>query len=141
MNHTKPVIYMADDDADDRYYMRQSLQEAYPAVTIVEAEDGSELLDMLETGSREPVPQPVHLVLLDMNMPKMNGIEALMAIKANPLLQHIPIVMLSTSAEPTLMDTAYRKGASGYVKKPDTYAQMGQVARSISSFFSNLAAN
>lgn len=131
MNYANTVIYMADDDADDRYFMRQSLQEVYPSVTIIEAEDGSDLLTMLDTWSREPAPQPVHLILLDLNMPKMNGLEALMALKANPSLRHIPAVILSTSAEPLQMATAYRSGASKYLKKPASYADLVQVAQSI----------
>ncbi|GAB3227836.1 response regulator [Spirosoma arcticum] len=132
MDYANTVIYMADDDADDRYFMRLSLQEVYPAVTIVEAEDGSDLLTMLDTWSREPAPQPVHLILLDVNMPKMNGLEALMALKANPLLRHIPAVMISTSAEPAQMAMAYRSGASKYLKKPASYADLVQVAQSMS---------
>ena len=118
MDYAKTVIYMADDDADDRFFLRQSLQEVYPSVRVVEAQDGSELLDMLDTWSQQSAPQPVNLILLDMNMPKLNGLEALRAIKANPLLRHIPTVILSTSAEPAQLDTAYRSGANGYLKKP-----------------------
>ncbi|GAB2553542.1 response regulator [Spirosoma areae] len=141
MNYAKTVIYMADDDADDRYFMRQSLQEVYPSVTIVEAEDGSDLLTMLDIWSQEPAPQPVHLILLDVNMPKMNGLETLSAIKTNPLLRHIPAVMFSTSAEPAQMATAYQNGASKYLKKPASYADLVQVAQSISGCLLGVAAD
>ena len=138
MDYAKAVIYMADDDADDRFFLRQSLQEVYPSVRVVEAQDGSELLDLLDIWSQQPVSQPVNLILLDMSMPKLNGLEALRAIKANPLLRHIPTVMLSTSAEPAQLDTAYRSGASGYLKKPSSYAHLTQLVQSISDC---LAAN
>ncbi|MCK8495606.1 MULTISPECIES: response regulator [Spirosoma] len=134
MDYAKTVIYMADDDADDRYFMRQSLQEVYPWVTVVEAQDGSELLTLLDTWSQQPAPQPVHLILLDVNMPKVNGLEALRAIKANPLLRHIPAVMLSTSVEPAQMATAYQNGASMCLEKPHTYAHLNQISRSVSGF-------
>lgn len=132
MDYAKTVIYMADDDDDDRYFLRQSLQEVYPSVTVVEAQDGGELLNLLNTWSQEPVPQPVHLILLDWNMPKLNGLEALMAIKANPLLRHIPTVIISTSAELAQQDMAYQSGASGYLKKPTSYSHLNQLVRSVS---------
>jgi CheY-like chemotaxis protein len=135
MSGAETVIYMADDDADDRYFMRRSLEEAYPSATIVEAEDGSDLLTLLTDWSLLPNAHPVHLILLDVNMPKMNGFEALTAIKANPLLRHIPAVMLSTSAEPAQMVLARKNGASAYLEKPSDYAHLGQIARDLSSSF------
>ena len=141
MNHAQTVIYVADDDADDRYFIRQSLQQVYPSVTVVEAQDGSELLMLLDTWSREPAPQPVHLILLDVNMPITNGLEALTAIKTNPLLRHIPAVMLSTSAEPAQVARAYRTGASAYLEKPVSYAHMNQIARSVGTYFLGAAAD
>lgn len=141
MDYAQTVIYMADDDADDRYFMRQSLQKVYPLVTVVEAQDGSELLTLLDTWSQQPAPQPVHLILLDVNMPKMNGLEALTVIKANPLLRHIPAVMLSTSAEPAQVATAYQTGARGYPEKPVSYAHMNQIARSVGDYFLGAAAD
>lgn len=141
MDSSELVIYMADDDDDDRYFMRQSLQKVYPSVTIVEAEDGSELINLLDTWSQEPAPQPVHLILLDMNMPRMNGLEALKTIKANPLLRHIPTVILSTSAEPTQMATAYQNGASRYIKKPASYSQLDQIVQAVGVDYLKAAAN
>lgn len=132
MDYAKTVIYMADDDEDDRYFLRQSLQEIYPSVTVVEAEDGRGLLNLLNTWSQQSTPQPVHLILLDWNMPKLNGLEALKAIKSNPLLRHIPTVMISTSSEPAQLATAYQSGASGYLQKPTSYSHLTQLVRSIS---------
>lgn len=140
MDYSKTVIYMADDDADDRYYMRQSLRNIYPAVTIVEAQDGSELMEMLVSWSREPTHQPVHLILLDVNMPKMNGLEVLTALKANPLLCHIPAVMVSTSDEAVLIDTAYQNGASGYLKKPMSYSHLDQITKAVGIYFEGTTA-
>lgn len=141
MNLSNTVIYMADDDDDDRYLMRRSLQQINPAMTIVEAEDGSELLALLDTWSRESVPRPVHLILLDMNMPKMNGLEALMAIKSNPLLRHIPTLMLSTSAEPEQVAMAYQNGISGYIKKSSASSDIDLVAQAINIRYLDTVAN
>ncbi|MVM35690.1 response regulator [Spirosoma sp. HMF4905] len=141
MNYAKTVIFLADDDEDDRYFLRQSLQEVYPSVRVVEAQDGSELLNLLDAWSQQPAPQPVHLILLDWNMPKLNGLEALMAIKASPWLRHIPTVILSTSAESTQQNRAYRSGASGYLQKPASYAHLNQLVRSVSSCLVGAAAD
>ncbi|MVM36182.1 response regulator [Spirosoma sp. HMF4905] len=135
MNEANIVIYMADDDADDRYFMRQSLQHVYPSVTIVEAIDGAELLELLGNWSRVPKAQPIQVILLDMNMPKLNGLETLTALKANPLLRHIPAVILSTDAQPAQIVTAYKAGASRYLEKPVSYSGLDQIARTIRSCF------
>lgn len=126
MNLSKALIYIADDDADDRYFMRQSLQEIHPSVTIVESENGDELLSLLDALSQGP-----DLILLDMNMPKVNGLEALMAIRENPLLRHTPTVMISTSAEPMEVANAYRLGINGYIRKATTHAYANQIAQAI----------
>ncbi|GAB4022743.1 response regulator [Spirosoma migulaei] len=135
MDDTNPVIYMADDDADDRYFMRQSLQHVHPAVTIVEAKDGTELLTLLSNWSQTPTAQPIQVILLDMNMPKLNGLETLMALKANPLLRHIPAVILSSDAQPAQIAIAYQAGASQYLEKPISYSGLDQIAQNIRSCF------
>lgn len=128
---------MADDDADDRYVMHKALREAVPSVTLVEADNGDDLLVLLDAWSQGPVRAPVHLILLDMNMPKVNGLEVLMAIRSNPALRHIPTVMLSTSAEPDQVAVAYQHGVNGYIQKPTTYRHMGQIAQAIKICFLN----
>ncbi|MFD2938281.1 response regulator [Spirosoma flavum] len=139
MNFPGKVIYMADDDADDRYIMHEALKQVDPLVTIIEAGDGGDLLAMLESWSQQPSPQPVHLILLDMNMPKVNGLETLTAIKANPVLRHIPAVMISTSAEPAQVVAAYQHGINGYIQKPVTQSHMNQIAQAIKICFLNTA--
>ncbi len=139
MNTFKSVIYMADDDADDRYFIRQALQSSDPALTVIEAEDGSDLLMMLDLWSREPTPRPVSLILLDMNMPKSNGLETLLALKANPAFRHIPTVMISTSALPTQVAAAYRHGINSYIQKPASSFDMNQIAQAIRVCFLDAA--
>ncbi len=139
MNLSKSVIYMADDDADDRHFIRTAFQTVDPSVTIVEAEDGGDLLTMLNEWTQSPVSLPVHLILLDMNMPRFNGMETLLALKANPMLRHIPAVMISTSAEPTLVMAAYENGINGYIKKPASFQELGQIAQALKICFLDAA--
>ncbi|QHV98686.1 response regulator [Spirosoma endbachense] len=139
MNLAKTVIYVVDDDADDRYFLRKSFQESDPSVTIVEAEDGGHLLAMLDTWSQGVTPPPVHLILLDMNMPKVNGLEALTAIKANPILRHIPTVMISTSAEPAQVAQAYENGINSYIQKPSSSFNLDLIVQAIKVCFLDAA--
>ena len=129
---SKALIYLADDDADDRYFMRKSLLETDTSMTSVEAEDGRKLLSLLDTLSQGP-----DLILLDMNMPKLNGLETLMAIRENPLHRHIPTLMIATSAEPREVENAYRSGINGYIKKSASYAHTDQIAQAIRVCFLN----
>src|SRR4028118_1452653 len=117
-NSFKTVIYLADDDQDDLDLMREALREVNPKVTIVEAKNGHDLMTLLTAWSFQGNSSPINLILLDMNMPKVNGLEALKAIRANPLLSHIPTVMLSTSADPQEIAIAYQSGINGYIQKP-----------------------
>lgn len=133
---------MADDDrnggpTDGRYFIRQAIHATDPSVTIVEAEDGDHLLTLLNNWSQELTPQPVHLILLDMNMPKSNGLETLLALKANPVLQYIPTVLFSTSAHPTQIAIAYQRGINSYIQKPSSYADLKPIAQALQICFLN----
>ncbi|MCY7355983.1 MAG: response regulator [Rudanella sp.] len=135
MNYSKSVVYVADDDADDRYFIREAIQGVDPSVTIVEAKDGADLLALLHSRTKEPTPQSVNLILLDMNMPKMNGLEALVAIKADPALRHIPTVMISTCIHPGQVAAAYQYGINSYIQKPTSSFDLGQVAHALKVCF------
>lgn len=124
----------------DRYFLRKALENNDPSVTIVEAENGEDLLAMLDSWSQESASPPVHLILLDMNMPHVNGLEALTVIKANPLLRHIPTVMISTSADPDQVAAAYRNGLNSYIQKPDSYAHIEQIVQAMSVCFLDTSA-
>ena len=130
---------MADDDADDRYFIHQALQEADPSVTFIEAEDGQCLLNFLHNGTHGSASQPVSLILLDMNMPRSNGLETLIALKANPALRHIPTVMISTSAQPDQVAAAYQNGISSCIKKPISFPDLTNIAKALKICFLDAA--
>lgn len=135
MKATASVIYMADDDPDDRFFIRQAIHNADPSVTIVEAEDGDQLLTLLDKLSQESTPHPVKLILLDMNMPRLNGLETLQILKANPAFQHIPTVMFSTSAHPAQVSVAYQKGINSYIQKPVSCLDLTPIAQALKVCF------
>ena len=114
------VVLYADDDPEDRMLARDALEEAKSGNELRFVEDGEELLDYLchrgrFNGRNAPTPD---IILLDLNMPKKDGREALREIKENPRLRHIPVIVLTTSkAEEDILRT-YDLGVSSYISKP-----------------------
>jgi two-component system response regulator len=137
MNFSPVNILMADDDADDRELMKEALQENNLAGMLRFVEDGAELLDYLYRKgkfSSGDAPRP-ELILLDLNMPKVDGREALKRIKSDPGLRRIPVVILTTSrAEQDILST-YDLGVNSFISKPTQYADLIQVAKQISHYW------
>ena len=139
MNHCKPItILMADDDADDRLMAQEALEEARLANELSCVEDGEELLDYLERRgkytalSQTPLPG---LILLDLNMPKKDGREALQEIKANPALRRIPIVVMTTSkAEEDILRT-YDLGVNSFIVKPVAFESLVEVMKALGRYW------
>ncbi|MBE9462605.1 response regulator [Dyadobacter subterraneus] len=111
------TIFLADDDADDRFLIKEAIREVDSEIKVIEAENGFELLTLMEeSGEADSA-----IVVLDMNMPKMNGLETLDAIRSIPHLSMIPAVMLSTSSDSSFAQLAYKAGISIYLTKPDSF--------------------
>ena len=127
----KPItILLADDDEDDRMLARDALKESRLANDLHMVKDGEELMDyLLRRGAYEALadsPRP-GLILLDLNMPKMDGREALKAIKSNASFRRIPVVVLTTSkAEEDIYQT-YDLGANSFITKPVMFASLVKV--------------
>jgi CheY-like chemotaxis protein len=123
------TILLADDDADDRMMAAEALEEALVKNPLVCVEDGVELLDYLfGTGQYEyPRPAPPGLILLDLNMPRVDGREALARIKADPGLRRIPIVILTTSQAEEDIFRTYDLGVNSFVTKPVTFTELVDV--------------
>ena len=125
MSMNKPItILIADDDPDDRMMMPEAFAENRIANQIEFVEDGEELIDFLRREgkyhNRELAPEP-GLILLDLNMPRKDGREALRELKSDPKLCRIPVVVLTTSrAEEDIIKT-YGLGVSSFVTKPLTF--------------------
>lgn len=121
------TIVLADDDPDDRELAMDAFKECHLANQVHFVEDGEQLMDyLLRRGKYEDLKdQPLPgLVLLDLNMPRKDGREALREIKANPDLRRIPIVVLTTSkAEEDILRT-YDLGVNSYVTKPVTFQSL-----------------
>lgn len=125
--HKIPIsILICDDDEDDRVLTQQALETAHISNALNFVEDGEQLLDFLyqrgpyagETGA---APRP-GLILLDLNMPKVDGREALKVIKGDPTLRDIPIVVLSTSRLDEDIVRSYQLGVNSFISKPVTFS-------------------
>ena len=134
----KPVvILMADDDADDRLLAKDALAECGMPGEIHFVENGEELVDYLHKRGKFaalPSPRP-GIILLDLNMPRKDGREALREIKADPSLRRIPVVILTTSRADTDIGKAYDLGANSFIAKPASFDSLVEVMKSICRYW------
>jgi CheY-like chemotaxis protein len=125
--HKIPItILVCDDDEDDRMLTQQALEQAHISNALQFVEDGEQLLDYLYqrgayAGETGKAPRP-GLILLDLNMPKMDGREALKVIKGDKTLCDIPVVVLSTSRFDQDIIRSYQLGVNSFISKPVTFS-------------------
>jgi len=123
---------MADDDMEDRMIVKQSFKEIYPADQVDFAEDGMELLSVLDR-SRTLQMLPT-VILLDLNMPRLNGVETLRKLKDVPEYNNIPVVIFSTAVNDMQRDECLLLGAKHYITKPATYDEATKIIHFIHNF-------
>ena len=132
------VILMADDDEEDLMLAQSALAACRLANDLHCVRNGEELLDYLcrrgEYAELEKSPRP-GLILLDLNMPRKDGREALREIKANPDLRHIPIVILTTSKAEEDVYRTYDLGANSYITKPVTFTSLVEVMQGLGRYW------
>ncbi|MFF1872450.1 response regulator [Streptomyces sp. CB03911] len=129
-------VLLVEDDVADAMLIEEALFEQGMARTIVKAEDGVAALEHL----RENVARYPDLIILDLNMPRMNGRELLEVLKADEQLKLIPIVVLTTSAAPEDVSGAYHRHANAYVTKPVNLDDFTRAVQSIDNFYLETAA-
>lgn len=130
----QPAVLMADDDAEDCWLANEAFAESGTQVAFFCVEDGLELMDYLakhgaENGSRG-LPD---LILLDLNMPLKDGREALVEIKADASLKHIPIVVLTTSQAEKDIAFTMKAGAESFITKPATFDEWVKTMKSLAA--------
>jgi CheY-like chemotaxis protein len=135
----KPVVFlMADDDPDDRLLIKEAFQESLISNSIYFVEDGVELLDYLRHQDKftDPNDAPApDLILLDLNMPRKDGREALVEIKSDPHLRYIPVVVLTTSKAEEDIIRSYDIGAASYITKPVTFDGLVNAIRGLGHYW------
>ncbi len=131
-------ILIADDDAEDRMLIREALEESRLRNPVHFVENGEQLMDFLQnTGvfsDKEKYPLP-GLILLDLNMPKKDGREALKEIKNDHRLRAIPVIILSTSKAEEDIIRSYGLGVSSFITKPVSFASLVDIMRTLNKYW------
>jgi CheY-like chemotaxis protein len=137
--HARPVtILMADDDPDDRLLTREAFEESRLANDLRFVEDGEELMDYLKRRGKysDPASSPrPSLILLDLNMPRKDGREALKEIKEDPQLRQIRVVVLTTSKAEEDIYRSYDLSAASYITKPVTFTALAEAVRTLGKYW------
>jgi two-component system response regulator len=133
---TKPIV-MADDDEGDRLLTKKAMEINLVPNPFVAVANGEQLLDYLYRrgkflGLDSPLPC---FILLDLNMPRIDGREALRVIKSDEKLKNIPVVILTTSRSPEDLIGSYDMGANSYIAKPNTYEELVKIVRSLKEYW------
>jgi CheY-like chemotaxis protein len=134
----KIVILMADDDEDDRLLAEEAFKESRIRNDLRFVNDGENLMDYLykrgDYSKPGSAPRP-GLILLDLNMPKKDGREALEEIKAHNSFRHIPVVILTTSRDEADILRSYNVGANSFIVKPVTFESLVEVIKLIGRYW------
>jgi CheY-like chemotaxis protein len=139
MKNGGPItILMADDDPDDCKMAKEALEESRLANDFRFVEDGEELVDYLHRRGKyaDPVNSPLPgLILIDLNMPRKDGREALKEIKTDPNLRQIPVVVLTTSESEEDIFCSYDLGANSYITKPVKFESLIDIIKTLGRYW------
>lgn len=138
----KKSILIADDDADDREMLKTAFEESDVKQSLCFVGNGEELMDYLRRNGKyadeQKYPFP-RIILLDLNMPKKDGREALKEIKTDNHLRLIPVIVLTTSTEEKDILTSYELGVNSYVIKPVTYKGLLELTRTFQRYWLDIS--
>ncbi len=132
------IILMADDDDDDYLLTKKALQESKLLNQLCRVKDGEELLDYLRHSGEYAEHPECHrpgIILLDLNMPKKDGREALREIKSDPELKNIPVVVFTTSKAEEDVYKSYQLGVNSFITKPVTFDGLLQVMKTLGKYW------
>ena len=133
---TEKIILLIEDNPDDELLTRRAFQKNNILNTVVVAHDGAEALDMLlgSGAEREPMPPPA-VILLDLNLPKISGLEVLRRLRSDDRTRLLPVVILTSSREEQDLIEGYRLGANSYVRKPVDFAEFLSATRQLGLYW------
>ncbi len=131
------IILLVEDNADDVELARRAFEKTNIASTLVVVRDGQEALDYLLAGGPGAVLAPItpDVVLLDLKLPKIDGLEVLRRIRADEKLKRLPVVILTTSNEEKDLIDSYDLGANSYVRKPVDFLTFVEAARQLGTYW------
>jgi CheY-like chemotaxis protein len=119
-------VWLVDDDEDDLFLMQTALQRAAPSLTIKTLQDGDELLPELVRSAMLP-----ELILLDLNMARMGGLQALSLLRTDVRYDKLPVVVMTTSTNPADRIQSETLGANDFYSKPDQFEYLTQLCRQV----------
>lgn len=128
-------ILLVEDNPDHEMLTVRALKKAHVLNQIVVAHDGAEALDLLFGGAGQTAPANPEMVLLDLKLPKVDGLEVLQKLRANPLTRLIPVVVLTSSDEEKDVAASYRLGANSYVCKPVDFSEFMDATRQLGLYW------
>ena len=140
MGNTESLIHihMCDDDPDDRLLFEDAISEANLMNEVSFTEDGQQLMDFLNRQGdyqHQLEKELPDIILLDLNMPRKDGREALKEIKDNTKFRHIPVVILTTSKHEEDVFKSYDLGANSYITKPVTFEKLVELVKQLSAYW------
>ena len=134
MKNQKNIIFIVDDDPDDRQIILDAFIENDFNIDYVFIENGDQLIESLNTSPKEQYPS---LILLDLNMPGMMGLQVLKELKANRNWKGIPVIILTTSTLDKDREASYDMGASCFLRKPVAFEELATITSSIVNLWFN----
>ncbi len=139
MNRDPVEILLAEDNEDDIVIVQEAFADAKLVNIMITVRDGEDALNYLRREGRYTRVRLPGLVLLDINMPKKNGFEVLEAIKRDPVLRSLPVIMLTTSDREEDIVRCYKSGACSYIRKPVDLAQFIQMIKQFELYWTLIA--
>ena len=136
----KPRVVLAEDNVDHAFFTTRAFQEAHgDDLEIRTVTDGVELMDLLhQRGDYSDFERP-HLLVLDLKMPKKNGLEVLAEMQERPELRSIPVVVLTSSDRPEDISASYSNGANSYVTKPASLTGLREGVGELAKYWMDVA--
>ena len=133
------VILIADDDSDDCYLIRLAFEDCKIDNPIVFLKNGLEVVDYMKQQEEIIEEKSVGLIILDLNMPKMDGRETLSSLKSNPFWRKVPVIVMTTSNVNEDVDRCYDLGVNSYITKPNSYEGLNDAIRTMVKLWLNYA--
>jgi CheY-like chemotaxis protein len=135
MSHKPVMIMLADDDPDDRLLVKEAFDESNLLNPLLTVEDGEQLMDYLHRKNGYENAARPSLILLDLNMPRKSGFEALTEIKSDPELRRIPVVILTTSKAEEDIIRSYDLGVNSFIVKPVTFESLVETVKELNKYW------
>jgi len=135
-NYKEMIILIAEDDDGHAELIKEGLEESGICNKIIRFENGEEVWNFLSgTGNNQSRdPNKSYLLLLDINMPKMDGVEVLRRLKADEILRDIPVLMLTTTDDPREVEACYKYGCNMYITKPVDFIRFSETLKRLGLF-------